>query len=271
MKAATRHADAAGWSNAAGPAIRYALSGRGARSLVLVHELGGSLSSWDAVAPLLEDEFRVLRYDQRGAGTSEKVREPYPFSAHVQDLAALVDAVGLAPPYTIAAVAAGTSIAIGFADRRARDVDALILCCPAVQVSSARQEYLDKRTRAAAEQGMQAVTDSTLALSYPEALIRDPAAYREYRGRFLANDPHCYALANQAFKGVDVNAAIDRLRCRTLVLAGVHDKLRPLAEARALSQRIAGSAFAEVDSGHLMPVQAPDELARHILRFTQGA
>ena len=34
-----------------GVGLRYELSGRGDRTLVLVHEMGGSLESWDDVAP----------------------------------------------------------------------------------------------------------------------------------------------------------------------------------------------------------------------------
>src|ERR1700748_282811 len=34
-----------------GVGLRYELSGHGARTLVLVHEMGGSLESWDDVAP----------------------------------------------------------------------------------------------------------------------------------------------------------------------------------------------------------------------------
>src|ERR1700720_477786 len=66
-----------GWMTSSGVSIYYEVSGRGPRSLILVHELGGTLDSWDAVLPLLEPEFRVLRFDQRGSGLSEKVRKPF--------------------------------------------------------------------------------------------------------------------------------------------------------------------------------------------------
>src|SRR3981189_2570173 len=57
-----------------GLTLRYELSGRGDRTLVLVHEMGGSLESWDDVAPRFAESHRVLRYDTRGAGMSQKVR-----------------------------------------------------------------------------------------------------------------------------------------------------------------------------------------------------
>src|SRR5262245_4472473 len=57
-----------------GAALRFDLVGSGASTLVLVHEMGGTLESWDPVLPTLSARRRVLRYDTRGAGLSQKVR-----------------------------------------------------------------------------------------------------------------------------------------------------------------------------------------------------
>ena len=53
-----------------GAGLRHELSGKGAKTLVLVHEMGGSLESWDEVAPKFAATRQVLRYDCRGAGLS---------------------------------------------------------------------------------------------------------------------------------------------------------------------------------------------------------
>ncbi|HYP11823.1 MAG TPA: alpha/beta fold hydrolase [Xanthobacteraceae bacterium] len=65
------HTSSEGFVDANGVSLHYALAGAG-RSVVLLHELGGTLNSWDGVVPRLAEHFRVLRYDQRGAGLSEK-------------------------------------------------------------------------------------------------------------------------------------------------------------------------------------------------------
>jgi 3-oxoadipate enol-lactonase len=75
-------------------ALRYELSGRGECTLVLIHEMGGSLESWDEVAPVLAANRRVLRYDTRGAGLSAKVRGALSIDTMVDDLAALLDEAG---------------------------------------------------------------------------------------------------------------------------------------------------------------------------------
>ena len=63
------------WMDANGISIHFELGGKGP-SVVLLHEMGGTLDSWDGIAPALAREYRILRYDQRGSGLSEKVRTP---------------------------------------------------------------------------------------------------------------------------------------------------------------------------------------------------
>jgi 3-oxoadipate enol-lactonase len=58
------------WLEANGVGLRYDLTGSGSKTLALVHEMGGSLDSWDMVLPALAAGRRILRYDTRGAGQS---------------------------------------------------------------------------------------------------------------------------------------------------------------------------------------------------------
>src|SRR5260370_36334138 len=92
--------------------LHYCVSGGGPRSLVLIHELAGTLESFDRVVPALEADFRILRADQRGAGLSEKVRARFGLDDLVGDALRLLRAAGLAPPYYVAGIASGAAIAV---------------------------------------------------------------------------------------------------------------------------------------------------------------
>ena len=59
------------WVEANGAVLRCELAGSVGPTVVLLHEAGGALESWDAVAAALRLRCRVLRYDQRGFGMSE--------------------------------------------------------------------------------------------------------------------------------------------------------------------------------------------------------
>ena len=59
-----------------GTALRYDLLGSGAATLVLIHEMGGTIESWDLVAPMLSTKRRVLRYDTRAAEKRDELAPP---------------------------------------------------------------------------------------------------------------------------------------------------------------------------------------------------
>ncbi|MGZ5182915.1 MAG: alpha/beta fold hydrolase [Ramlibacter sp.] len=55
---------------------------------------------------------------------------------------------------------------------------------------------------------------------------------------------------------------LQEIRCPTLVVAASHDQLRSLEEARELQQGIPGATFELIeDSGHMIPIEAPERLA----------
>lgn len=248
--------------------LRYRISGRGPRTLVLLHELGGSLDSFDGMATLFGSELRVLRYDLRGAGLSEKPRQAFSFDDHVADLEQLLTAIGIAGPVDIAGVAAGAALAVSFALSHPHRVSSLSLCAPALNVDRDRVHYLTWRSELCVRAGMRAVATETLDRSYPPVLRDDPKPYLTYLGRFLANDPTGYAHNNLAFAKVDLLARLPELRARCLVLAGAHDLLRPQDKVAALARTIPHAAFATIsESGHLMAVQAPAEMARRLMDF----
>jgi len=256
-----------GWSAASGVSLHYELSGQGQRTLLLVHELGGSAESWAPVLPALEPHFLILRWDQRGAGLSEKVRRPFAIDDHAQDLKALLDMLALPPPYCFASVAAGAAIALDFNRRYPGQIAAAVLCSPAISVNPERKQYLLDRAELAAREGMRAIVDASLSRSFPDVVIRDRKVYEDYRGRFLANDPVSYCLLNRAFAESDLGPTIASLCCPCLLLAGRHDLLRPPPEVEALAARLPQARFEAIESGHVMPVQATEVLADRMLHF----
>ena len=97
------------WIDVNGTALRYELSGSGKTTLVLVHEMGGTLDSWDQVLPALNHGAPCS--DTRGAGLSEKIGGKVTFDDMADDLAALLDAIGITNKIAIAGTAVGAAIA----------------------------------------------------------------------------------------------------------------------------------------------------------------
>ena len=122
-----------------GLTLRYELSGKGDRTLVLVHEMGGSLESWDDVAPRFAESRRVLRYDTRGAGMSQKVRGQLGIDTMADDIAALLDALGIVGRVALAGIAVGGAIALHFAARHSERTSAVAVGSPAIGIAPDRR------------------------------------------------------------------------------------------------------------------------------------
>src|SRR2546421_1378326 len=107
--------------DANGISIHYQTAGQGP-SVVLLHEMGGTLDSWDGIFPALTHHYRVLRYDQRGSGLTEKVRTPITTEMLVADMEAMLQATDLPPPYHFVTVAAATMQALLYMTHHADNV-----------------------------------------------------------------------------------------------------------------------------------------------------
>jgi len=247
------------FTTANGISIHYKLEGAKGPVVVLLHEMGGTLDSWDKVVPGLADNFRVLRYDQRGAGLTEKVRARFDNNTAVADLEGLLQELKLEAPYHLVAVAASTTIAVALQQKRPADVASLTLCNPAPGVDPSRAGALNDRADQAEREGIRAVLGITLDKSYPPELT-DRETYETYRGRYLASDPVGFAHANRMLAGTNVTSLLPAINVPTMVVSGRQDTVRPLATSQELAGKIPNARFEAIDAGHFMPTTGPAAL-----------
>jgi 3-oxoadipate enol-lactonase len=238
--------------------IHYDIAGAGP-SVVLLHEMGGTLDSWDEIAPALREKFRVLRYDQRGAGLSEKVRQAYTNDTLTDDLAAVLENTGLAPPYHFVTVAAATAQALKYMHRHPERIGSFVFCNPLAGIDPGRAGALDDRAGLAEREGMRAALSVTLDKSWP-AEIGDRAHYETYRGRYLASDPISFGMVNRMLGRTDTRPFVKDIACPAMIVAGKFDQVRPPATSEEFARSIPGARFALIDACHMMPAQAPDLL-----------
>ena len=99
-----------------GVRLYYELHGSG-EPLVLVHGSWGDATGWGLVAPALAQAFRVLVYDRRGHSRSERPETPGSVDEDGDDLAALLEALDLAPAHVVTN-SYGGNIALRLATRR---------------------------------------------------------------------------------------------------------------------------------------------------------
>lgn len=255
------------WIDLDSTSLRYELSGDGPRTLVLVHEMGGSLESWDQVMPALQPGRRILRYDWRGMGMSAKARTRLDFDVMADDLAALLDAKGIVQKFAIVGCAVGAGIAMRFASRFPTRVGAVVAMAPATGAPADRKEAMLARITRMEREGPRVVADEGFAASYPPVVRHDAEEFRKFRARWLCNDAASYGLVNRMLLDTTIENDFGKIACPTLVLAGQHDGARPPEQVAPVAKLVPGAEYRVVNSGHFMAVQTPALIAETINGF----
>ena len=162
-------------TTANGISINYQIDGpEGAPWIVFSNSLMTNLAMWDDQAAALKNEFRVLRYDQRGHGGTDAPQGKYSFDQLVGDVVGLMDAVGVKRAH-FCGLSMGGMTALFLAERHADRFDRIIAgdCGPASTPQSAQQ--WKERIDLGAEKGMEALVDVTVNRWYPPDFVATKA------------------------------------------------------------------------------------------------
>jgi pimeloyl-ACP methyl ester carboxylesterase len=181
-----------------GIGLYYELEGSG-EPLALVHGSWGDATSWRFVVPGLAESFRVLAYDRRGHSRSERPDTPRSVDEDGDDLAALLEALDLAPAH-VATNSWGGNIALRLATRRPDVFRSL--CChepplwSLLEGDPESQEMLQEGARSLEEVGRRiaAGDHEGAARQFVEEVAFGPGAWEnelpaEMRAVFVQNAP----------------------------------------------------------------------------------
>ncbi len=224
-------------------------------AVVLVHGLGGSSNSFETVMPALKG-YRVLRPDLPGAGRSP-YRPGRPGMAGL--VAALRDALRAAgvEQAHFAGHSMGTLVCQYLAAESPEMVESLALFGAILEPPVAARQALKERAADARESGMAGIAEAVSTGSVDAASRRaNPVTKAFVRESILRQDPagyaaHCEALAEAT------PADHEAIRCPTLLIAGEHDPVAPVAMGRELAKRIRGARMEVIPGiGHWIMIEA---------------
>jgi len=246
-----------------GVRLAYKTVGDGPRNLLLLHGWGGSANSWNGFIKALDPlKFRSIAYDIRGHGDSDKVTTGFTDERFARDALAVADAAN-ARKFT----------SVGFS------------------MSGRFVQYLPLLSPERVE-GMVIIAGAPAsAMELPEQVISDWAAragdrekLREIPVMFAVNpdptllDEYADDAAKASRNALEASLRMlltsfeERIKGRsqatpTLVLAGRADTLLGPDVQRAIVANYPGNRVVELDCGHELLVEKPDEAARRIAEF----
>lgn len=242
-----------------GVTLRASVEGKG-RPLLLITGLSGTAAFWDEIAPWLARSFRVIRFDQRGAGESTRSVVPVTVDLLAQDCAAVLDVAGFERAVVLGH-SLGGCIAQSFGRQAPDRTEALILSGTWLGQSrylaglfTARRAILDENPRAYA-------AISVLA-AYPPAWIE--ANWHVYEAGIEAAPVSAQAKTVtreriDALLSFDGSVDVGALTMPVMVLGTRDDRVVPPHLQDALATALPGSRRIALDSGgHLFPVSRPD-------------
>jgi proline iminopeptidase len=269
-----------GMAGEEGARLSYRAVGQG-EVLVVIHDgPGGEKSIMYGGFDELSTHMRVIYYDQRGCGRSEPLgaSQSCTIGDNVEDLEALRSYLHL-KRFSIAAHGWGAVIAVEYARKYPDYIDAIVLITPvSPHAPGLHIEDLVARLPEDGQRYVQAVLDNPGAsmLEKREQFVRAvlPMLFYDERVREqvdfdgLKYSPDVDSRLSVELKSFNLYTRLGDVGTPTLIIAGRHDVLTPLAEQMAYVDRI-GSSRAVVfnESGHYPFLEEKKAFLSHVDMF----
>ncbi|HEY5294295.1 MAG TPA: alpha/beta fold hydrolase [Gaiellaceae bacterium] len=245
--------------------IAWQSHGSGA-PVLLIQGLGYGGWGWDPVVPGLAERFRVLTFDNRGIGGSDKPAGPYTTAELAADALQVLDEAGVDRAHVVGA-SLGGMIAQELATLRAERVEKLVLCCTTpggtdgVPMPEVTVQLFQEAATLAPDVAIRRFIENALGDGGSQELVDDLSARR------VADPPDPVGWNAQVAAAVGF-AGVGEIAAPTLILHGTDDNVVDHRNAGVLAALIAGShveLFA--GAGHLFFWEQPDAFVRIVTEF----
>ena len=251
--------------------IHYKERGRG-EPLLLIAGLGASGELWAGQAPLFAHDFRVITFDNRGAGHSDKPAEPYSIALFADDTAALMDALGIGSAF-VYGQSMGGLVGQEFGVRHSQRARALVLGCttfggpnsvsPGPEAAGVLSSFAAAPSRAALDVALKVFFSPRFLGGNRDEAVRWMNSYLERRP---PEDAYMKQLA--ACLAFDFYERLPQVQAPALVINGAEDGLIPAENSRIMAERIPGAELVLFpETGHFYFYELPEESARVVTEF----
>jgi pimeloyl-ACP methyl ester carboxylesterase/predicted glycosyltransferase len=284
-----RYPDADGYVERSGVRTFYEVYGRGDPTVLLMPTWSIVHSRfWKMQVPYLARHHRVVVFDGRGNGKSDRPPQPEAYAERefADDALAVLDATGTERAVVVC-LSRGAERSLLLAAGHPERVEAMVFIAPALPIGSvmprarARQDFDEARE---AYTGWEKWNRHYWLEDYEDFLefffsqcFTEPHSTKQREdavGWGLDTDPETLIatqLAPRFEHAADVREATDRIRCPVLVIHGRDDAIRPHDSGAALAELTGGALVTLEGSGHMPHARDPVKVNLLLRDFVERA
>jgi 3-oxoadipate enol-lactonase len=225
--------------------------------LVFSNSLLTHFGMWDEPVLALSEQYRVLRYDQRGHGGTEIPAYPSRIEQLAEDAAALLEHFAVESA-TFVGVSMGAATALCLAGRRHKRIARLIACDGQAKAPPTAPSAWEERIALARREGMDALAEATVRRwCRPDFVATNPPVLATLRAMIAATPLDGFIACAHALQDYDLRELLPQIAVPTLLIAGADDGNIPVA-MRTMLASIPGAMFREIPwAGHLPSLEQP--------------
>ncbi len=224
-----------------------------AEPLLLIMGIGANATSWEMQIPDFSREYRVIAFDNRGAGRSDKPQSPYTMPQMADDAVGLLDHLGIGSAHVFG-MSMGGMIAQELTLRYPQRVRALVLggtMAGGPNAVLAGPQLIQQWASTAALPLEQAIENGLRFLYSEEFIARNRERLMERALEMAHLQPPMQALQRQFMAIVQFNTyeRLGEIKAPTLIIAGTDDRIVPAENSRILAEKIPGAELVELEGG----------------------
>ena len=245
----------------------------GAAPVILSPGLGGSAAYWAPNLDALAAEHRVILYDHRGTGRSDRTLQPgLTVDDMADDVLALIDGLGIHSA-TLIGHAAGGVIGLAIALRAPERLDRLVIVNGFARPDPHFLRCLETRLDLLRGSGVAAFVRAQPIFLYPARWSSENSARLD--AEQAGHIAHFQGTGNveariAALAAFDVDARLSEIRTPTLLIAAEDDMLVPASCSERLAEGLANATLMPMLGGHACNATEP-VIFDKILRGWLGA
>jgi class 3 adenylate cyclase/pimeloyl-ACP methyl ester carboxylesterase len=237
----------------------------------MAHEVAATRRAFERIASFA----RLIDYDRRGSGISDRTVGAVPIEVEVEDLLAILDAAGSERPYLFGFGVGGSLSLVFAAVHPDRCAGVIAYSTPACFLRSDDYPYgWDDQTF---EMFLRLIDDGSLAgpESFPiiAPSMADDREYVDFMARVLrsATTPRQARDCFETYARTDIRDVLASVKVPVLVLHRTGDRLFPIDQSRDLAKRLPDARFVELPGIDWTPwVGDTDSLLGEIQAFVTG-